>query len=283
MVLMAACGVLLLAGVVLVVRWGGRTVASPPEPVESGEGGSFSLAARRYAWRLTVAVVAGVGAGLLVAGAGGRLIMRLLAVTADDSAVGRRTEAEEIVGQITTGGTLSFVLFTALFFGLASGLAYMVVQRWLPPGRLGGLAFGALLLVIAATTIEPLRADNADFDLVGPGWLAAAAFGALVVLHGMLVATLAARYGDGLPLLSTKRRSLLAHGPLLVFLPVFPAAIALIVLGAVGYGLSRVRGVAAAVASQRSFVAGRLALVVVAVVALPFAAIDIADIAGRHP
>ncbi len=155
--------------------------------------------------------------------------------------------------------------------------------RRLPPGRLGGLAFGALLLVIAATTIEPLRADNTDFDLVGPGWLAAAAFGTLVVLHGMLVAALAARYGDRLPLLSTKRRALLGHAPLLVVLPVFPAAVALIVLGLVGYGLTRVRGLAAAVASQRSFVSGRVAIVLVAVVALPFAAIDIADIAGRQP
>ena len=119
--------------------------------------------------------------------------MRLLAVTADDSAQGAETEAEQIVGEITTSGTIDLVLFNGIFFGLASGLAYVLIRRWLPAGRLGGLAFGALLLVVAATAIDPLRADNPDFDIVGPGWLVVATFGALVLLHGMAVAAIAAR------------------------------------------------------------------------------------------
>lgn len=43
--------------------------------------------------------------------------MRLLAATAGDAAQGRRTEAEEIVGRITTGGSIGFIVFTGLFFG----------------------------------------------------------------------------------------------------------------------------------------------------------------------
>ena len=282
MALMAACGALLLAGMVFVALWGGGTAGSPPQPRVVG-GRPLALAARRYAWQVVVGVVAGVGAGLLVAGAGGRLIMRLLAATSDDAAQGRVTEADEIVGQITTSGTVDLLIFGGVFLGLASGLVYVLIRRWLPAGRLGGLAFGALLLVIAATRIEPLRADNPDFDIVGPGWLAAAAFGALVLLHGMLVAALAARYSSALPLLSRERRSLLAHAPLLALLPVFPVVAALLVIGAVAYAASRIRGVAAALRSHRAFVAGRATLVVAGLVALPFAVADIADIAGRQP
>jgi hypothetical protein len=58
-------------------------------------------------------------------------------------------------------------------------------------------------------------------ELVGPGWVAAMAFGTLVLLHSMLVAALAARYSRALPVVS-RRRSLLAYTPLLVSVPVFP-------------------------------------------------------------
>jgi hypothetical protein len=78
------------------------------------------LVVRRYVWYLTVAVASGVGAGLLAAGAGGRLVMRLLAVTAGPDAQGRVTEADQIVGRISVDGTLGFIVFTGLFFGLAS-------------------------------------------------------------------------------------------------------------------------------------------------------------------
>lgn len=163
MVLMALCGLLVVGGIAATARWGGLSFQplDPAAPV---------TAAQRYFWNLTVAVTAGVGAGLLVAGAGGRLVMRLLAVTAGDQAQGRLTEAEEVVGRISTDGTIGFVVFTALFFGLATGIVYVLVRRWLPAGRLGGLAYGALLLVLAGSRIEPLRADNPDFDIVGPSW-----------------------------------------------------------------------------------------------------------------
>src|SRR5215207_6966226 len=169
MVLMIVCGALVLLGLVAAARWGGLEVqpAEPQDPERLTPAG----VARRYARAVTLGVVAGVGAGILVAGAGGRLAMRLLAATAGDDAQGRLTEADQIVGRISIGGTVGFIVFTALFLGAGSGILYMLVRRWLPGGRLGGLAFGALLLVIAGTRLEPLRADNPDFGIVGPGWL----------------------------------------------------------------------------------------------------------------
>jgi hypothetical protein len=41
---------------------------------------------RRFVWDVNLAVAAGMGAGIMAAGAGGRLVMRLLAVTAGDDA-----------------------------------------------------------------------------------------------------------------------------------------------------------------------------------------------------
>ena len=186
---MVTCGVLLLAGVLGVVRWGGTEVKLPS--VEGWSDRPAVLFARQYLWYLTLAVASGVGSGILIAGAGGRLAMRLLAATAGDAAQGRRTEAEEIVGDISVGGTIGFVVFTALFFGFATGVIYLLVRRWLPRGRLGGLAYGGLLLAVIATRIDPLRSENPDFDIVGPGWLAVVAFGGIVVVHGMLLAAFA--------------------------------------------------------------------------------------------
>jgi hypothetical protein len=282
MVVIVVCGLLLLLGVVGVVRWGAAEVRQP-QLVDADGRGSLVMAARRYVGYVTVLVVAGVGAGVLVAGAGGRLVMRLLALTADDAAQGRETEAEEIVGQITAGGTVGFIIFTGLFFGLASGALYLLIRRWLPGGRLGGLAFGVLLLVVAATRIEPLRGDNTDFDIVGPGWVAATAFGTLVVLHGMLVAALAARYSRALPLVAADRGSLLAHAPLLVLIPAAPVLVLAAAGGVVAVGLSRLKPVVEALRSHKTLVGGRILLAGIGLAALPGCISAVVDIAGRGP
>ena len=120
------------------------TTSIAPDPVTSagmfaapGEPPPVGLVVRRYLWNVNLAMAAGVAAGVVAAGAGGRLVMRLLAVTAGDDAQGRITEAGQVVGQITAGGTVGFVVFTALFFGAATGGGYLLVRRWLPAGRAG--------------------------------------------------------------------------------------------------------------------------------------------------
>lgn len=190
MALVAVCGMLVLVGLTTIVRWDGLEPRLPWPATDPGDVPAATVG-RRYLWYVTVAAVSGVTSGILVAGAGGRLAMRLLAATAGDAAQGRITEAEEVVGEITVGGTIGFVLFTALFFGAATGALFLLIRRWLPAGRLGGLAFGGLLLVVAASRIEPLRKDNPDFDIVGPGWVSIVVFAALVVAHGMAVAAIA--------------------------------------------------------------------------------------------
>jgi hypothetical protein len=272
------CAVLVLAGLAVAVRWGGLAV--PPAP-GSGEDQGWPLVARRYLWYVNVAVIAGLGAGLLIAGAGGRLAMRLLAVTAGPQVQGSLTEAHEVVGKITAGGTAGFILFTALFMGLPTGALYLLVRRWLPSGRLAGLAFGALLLVTLATRVDPLRAGNVDFDVVGPGWAAVVVFSALVLVHGMVVAGLAGWAGHHLPLLSRSPRAVAAYLPVLALVAFPPVAVLVVLVGAAVVLLSQARPVMAVWRSGRVLTAGWIALVVLLAVAIPTFTAAVADILGR--
>ena len=71
---------------------------------------------------LCVALIAGCVAELLVAGAGSRLVMRLLALTSRD-VEGSFTEADEVVGDISLDGTLALIVFGGLPAGLLTGVA----------------------------------------------------------------------------------------------------------------------------------------------------------------
>jgi hypothetical protein len=144
-------------------------------------------------------LAAGVAAGVLAAGAGGRLVMRLLAATSPQSH-GQITEGAATIGDITVGGTIGFIAFVGVAAGALSAGLYLLVGSLLPRGRAGGVALGLLLLVLAGTRLDPLRADNFDFNLVGPDWLSLLLFTALAVFQGALTWALAGRLGaDPLP------------------------------------------------------------------------------------
>ena len=283
MALMVLCGLFVAAGLTAIARWGHLDVEVPPSDNEADEGPWWREPARRYLWSVEVAVVAGVGAGVLAAGAGGRLAMRLLAATAGDAAQGRVTEADEVVGRISAEGTISFIIFTALFLGAPTGALYLLVRRWLPRGRLGGVAYGGLLLVLASTRVEPLRAENPDFDIVGPGWVSVVAFTALVLVHGMLVAAVAGRFSRALPLFSRRRRAVLLHAPILLLAPVAGLLVVVIVVGLIAVFAARYRPLVEALRSVKVVVAGRIILASLALVALPGFVSSMADILGRGP
>jgi hypothetical protein len=283
MAVVVVCALVVLAGLAAVVRWGGLAVQPPPDPAPPPDDPPpAGLVARRYLWYVNLALAAGFGAGLLAAGAGGRLMMRLLAVTAGPGAQGRITEAGQVVGRISVDGTIGFVVFTALFLGLASGVLYLLLRPWLPVGRMGGVVYGALLLVVAGTRVEPLRRGNPDFDLVGPGWVSVAGFAALVLLHGMLVAALAGRISRSVPLLGTRPAAIAAHAPLLLLASLVPVAVVVALVGALAVLATRIPAVLTAWRHPTLARGGRLALLLVALVALPGFVADMADILGRR-
>jgi hypothetical protein len=152
----------------------------------------------------------------------------------------------------------------------------------LPAGRAGGLAFGALLLVVASTRLEPLRRGNPDFDLVGPGWVSLVAFTVLVVFHGMLVAALAGRLSRAVPLLAARPGAIAVHAPLLLLvLPGPSMALVLIIVGVLVVLVSRIPTVVAAWHDRRLLVLGRVTLALITLVALPGFTMAVVDILGR--
>lgn len=280
---MLVCGALVLIGIAMIVMWGNEEVQDPPGSGEGAEVKPTGAVLKLYLWRVALVFGCGAGAGILMAGAGGRLAMRLLAVTGPESAQGRVTEADQVVGQITFGGTMGFIVFVGIFFGLVIGIFYMAIRRWLPSGRLGGVAFGFLLLVWFGTIADPLRPDNPDFEIVGPGWVSILTFATLVLLHGMLVAAVAGRYSRSLPLISKDWRTVIPYAPLLLLVPGI-ALLLVVLLGAVVAltvnALPKAREIWA---SRRVSVAGRVLTVGATAVMLPIFVMSMVEILEKSP
>jgi hypothetical protein len=179
--------------------------------------------------------VAGAIAGLIAGGIGSRLAMRILALTSP-RAQGSLTEAQEIVGRITLEGTL-FLLVAGVALGVAGGLVYIAVRRWLPI-RGTGLVFGLLVLAVSGRLL--VNPDNRDFVILDPTWLGITMFASLPILFGLFVVPLQGK----LEPIFTKARSPLATALLLVagLAPIAiggPVAVILVVLIAGGFLLTR--------------------------------------------
>lgn len=274
---MVACGVLLLLGLAAGVWWSSPPFSAPDRTSEL----TAAEVARRCVWYASVALTTGVLAGVTVIGAGGRLAMRLIAVTAGDAAQGRTTEAKEVVGQITVDGTIGFVLFTGIFGGVIAATLFLLVRRFLPAGRLGGVAFGLGLLVVLGTTVDPLRKQNPDFDIVGPGLVAVLVFTALAVGLGLAIEGLTARVSTWLPLLSTERRVLVRYAaPAALALLAFPVNAVLALVCLVVVLVTRWRPLVSAVRSHRWIIGGRVLVSGLVLVSLPNALSSVLDIAG---
>jgi hypothetical protein len=137
-----------------------------------------------------IGVLAGLPAGLLAGGIGGRGAMKIVALTAGAAAQGHITENGNRIGAFTI--ETIFLLFFGSTLGMIGGMLYMALRPWLPrraPWR--GLAFGvALLATVGTATID---AHNFDFARFGLPVLNVVLFAALFLIFGLLVAPLAER------------------------------------------------------------------------------------------
>ena len=188
-----------------------------------------------------------------------------------DEAQGQITDADEIVGEITVGGTIGFIVFIGIVGGVVAGAIYLVVRRMLPPRRLGGLAFGAALLIVLGTTVDPLRDENPDFDIVGPDWLSVLVFTAMSLAFGVVLAGFMARLSAWLPPPSLARRTLVRYLPVAaVAVFGFSVTLALVLLGILVVVATRWTVLLDAVRSPMFVRIGRVALLALVVVLAPW-------------
>lgn len=240
-VVVVGCTVLLLGAIAVIVLWG-RPVSWEPVESVSAEGHceigrthathakTRLRALRRYFWWANILSFSALVAAILAAWPGGRLAMRVLALTSSASAQGQGTEAQFIVGYPTFEGSMALLLFGGFPAAYSAALLYILLRRWLPRGRSAGPLLGVLLFVWLGALLDPLRAKNIDFDIVGPGGLAIALFSGLALLQGAVVVAAAGWWSTQAPLWTGK--SFKYYIPLLLGSLVFPPAGLAIGIGA---------------------------------------------------
>jgi hypothetical protein len=194
----SGCVMLVLAGVAIVVRWRSLSSEGPAHAAAGISARARTVRLLRYAG---VCMLAGVAAGFIAAGAGGRLVMRLLAATSPEKSRGAITEGNAVIGEITLDGTLGFITFIGPVTGIVTGLVLALLAPLLPRGHVGGLALGTVLLILGGSRIDPLRSENFDFNLVGPDWLSVSAFIVIAVFQGLVAVAVRARLSDSPPAL----------------------------------------------------------------------------------
>jgi hypothetical protein len=170
-------------------------------------------------------MTAGAISGVLVLGLVGRLVMRILAATSG-SAQGLLTKADETVGEITSSGTIGFLIFVGLGGGIICATGYLFVRSWLPEkAGTAGLIFGILVIGTLGVS-DAMSPNNGDFSILSPLWLAIL----LLLATGFLFATtftaIAARL-DHFAQTDGRGRALLY--PVLIFGGIPPVGVALVV------------------------------------------------------
>ena len=133
-----------------------------------------------------IASLAGILAGIVVAGLGGRVLMRLSAILAGPEAIGTLTDNGNAVGELTASGTIALILFGGVANGLIGGLVYAALRPWLAPlGRRGIVGFGVLLLATLGFVV--ITPENPDFRRFGPAAVNIAMFALIYVVFAALL------------------------------------------------------------------------------------------------
>lgn len=128
---------------------------------------------------------AGILVGYVVAGLGGRVVMRLATILHEET-VGRITEADEVIGRITLNGTLALMFFSGLGMGLVAGTIWVIVSPWIGARGLTR-ALVTAVAAIALGTPSLVQSTNPDFFILSHDPLVIALLIGLVGLVGFSI------------------------------------------------------------------------------------------------
>jgi hypothetical protein len=207
---------------------------------------------------LGAGVSAGFLAGALIGGVGGRLAMLALRLTSDPSLHGVSTDDGFTIGRVSLQ-TL-FLLGVTAGLGMAGGLSYLVVRRWIPsPWRIP-LMTVFFALVGGAGLIGP---SAVDFTRLSPLPLAVALFVVIPATYGATMPWIAERLLREDSILRRGRWAWIVGLVPLLFANIVGALVLLVALGVWAIG----RSTPELVDAWRSTVVtwlGRAALVIIA-------------------
>lgn len=236
--------------------------------------------------------LAGAIVGVLVAGVGGRIVMRLAALLVP-AATGLPTENGNRIGEITLTGSLTLVLF-GLIAGLIGGAIWVVVSPWIPGARLRR-AILTMPIAVGVVGTGLIEGSNPDFFVLRHDPVVVGLLIALVALVGFAIAMVDSWLGRRLPHPALGRRGVAGIyaavafvGAVLIALPTvlgllgssdpptFLRALTLLAVAicTIAWWADRIRG---RTMSARLATAGRVALVVAVIVGF---ASTIPEIAG---
>lgn len=224
--------------------------------------------------------IAGVIAGALVAGIGGRIVMRAATLAVPDSA-GRFTENGFVIGSITPAGSLGLIAF-GTFAGLLVGAFWVAVATWIP-GAGVRRALATMPLAVAVGGVGLVEGSNSDFRVLQGDPLVVAMLVGLVAAVGFVVALADEVLDRRLPVVATSRRGVvvvyaaLAGIGALITLPILAGglfggapprvamSLALVVAGGATLLWWKRRADGVAAPSERLTLVARLALVAVVI------------------
>ena len=129
--------------------------------------------------------LAGAIVGVLVAGVGGRIVMRLAALLVP-AATGNATENGNRIGEITLTGSLGLLIF-ALVVGLVGGTIWVVVSPWIPGIGLRR-AIVAMPIAVGLVATGLIEGSNPDFLILRHDVAVVALLVGLVALVGFAIA-----------------------------------------------------------------------------------------------
>jgi hypothetical protein len=137
---------------------------------------------------LSATIIIGALSGAVIGGLGGRLAMRILLLTSDDSVQGLTSDDGFEIGRFSLSDTLGLVIVTA-FIGVIAALLYLVVRPFV--ARLGNAAVPAMALLYGVVGgAMMVHRDGIDFHVLEPAALAIILFVAIGAGFGAAVAYL---------------------------------------------------------------------------------------------